>query len=88
MTRSMGMAGMAGAALLAAAMLAGPSAGYAATKDKPLYIIGVFHADVSNSFSSVVKKGVEQAGEDLNVKVEFVGPDKFDVVAGRWLPAS
>jgi len=30
----------------------------------------VFHADVSNSFSSVVKKGVEQAGDDLNVKVE------------------
>lgn len=49
--------------------------------DKQLYIIGVFHADVSNSFSSVVKKGVEQAGKDLNVKVEFVGPDKFDVVA-------
>src|SRR5947207_2389410 len=49
--------------------------------DKQLYIIGVFHADVSNSFSSVVKKGVEQAGDDLNVKVEFVGPDKFDVVA-------
>lgn len=49
--------------------------------DKQLYIIGVFHADVSNSFSSVVKKGVEQAGKDLNIKVEFVGPDKFDVVA-------
>ena len=52
----------------------------ALAQDKPLYIIGVFHADVSNSFSSVVKKGVEQAGKDLNVKVEFVGPDKFDVV--------
>jgi simple sugar transport system substrate-binding protein len=50
-------------------------------QDKQLYVIGVFHADVSNSFSSVVKKGVEQAGKDLNVKVEFVGPDKFDVVA-------
>ena len=35
---------------------------------------------MSNSFSSVVKKGVEQAGADLGVKVEFVGPDKFDVV--------
>lgn len=32
--------------------------------DKQLYIIGVFHADVSNSFSSVVKRGVEQAGKD------------------------
>jgi simple sugar transport system substrate-binding protein len=52
----------------------------AAAQNDPLYIIGVFHADVSNSFSSVVKKGVEQAGKDLGVKVEFVGPDKFDVV--------
>ncbi len=49
--------------------------------DKQLYIIGVFHADVSNSFSSVVKRGVEQAGKDLGIKVDFVGPDKFDVVA-------
>ena len=81
MTRSTGLAGMAGTALLAAAMLAAPSTAHAGAKDKPLYIIGVFHADVSNSFSSVVKKGVEQAGDDLNVKVEFVGPDKFDVVA-------
>ena len=58
-------------------------------EDKQLYIIGVFHADVSNSFSSVVKKGVEQAGKDLNIKVEFVGPDKFDVVAeGQLIEAA
>jgi len=57
--------------------------------DKQLYIIGVFHADVSNSFSSVVKRGVEQAGKDLGVKVEFVGPDKFDVVAeGQFIDAA
>ncbi|MBN8995075.1 MAG: substrate-binding domain-containing protein [Rhizobiales bacterium] len=66
--------GLAAGALLSASGLA------AHAEDKQLYIIGVFHADVSNSFSSVVKKGVEQAGKDLNVKVEFVGPDKFDVV--------
>jgi simple sugar transport system substrate-binding protein len=52
---------------------------------KELYIIGVFHADVSNSFSSVVKKGVEQAGKDLGVKVEFVGPEKYDIVAQAQL---
>src|SRR5262245_61719600 len=68
------LTGFAAAGLLAAAMAS------AQAEDKQLYIIGVFHADVSNSFSSVVKKGVEQAGKDLNVKVEFVGPDKFDVV--------
>jgi simple sugar transport system substrate-binding protein len=60
-----------------------------AAGDRQLYIIGVFHADVSNSFSSVVKQGVEQAGKDLGVKVEFVGPDKFDVVAeGQLIDAA
>ena len=56
--------------------------------DQPYYI-GVFHADVSNSFSSVVKSGVEKAGADLGAKVEFVGPDKFDVVAqGQLIEAA
>jgi simple sugar transport system substrate-binding protein len=73
-----GFAKIVAAALLAAAALALP---HAADARKPLYIIGVFHADVSNSFSSVVKRGAEQAGKDLGVKVEFVGPDKFDLVA-------
>jgi len=72
-----------------AAMLASAAAVAQAQDGKQLYIIGVFHADVSNSFSSVVKKGVEQAGQDLNIKVEFVGPDKFDVVAeGQLIEAA
>ena len=75
------------ASLATAAAVALPAS--AAEAGKPFYIIGVFHADVSNSFSSVVKKGVEQAGKDLNVKVEFVGPDKFDVVAeGQLIEAA
>ncbi len=79
------LVGLAGTALLA--MVATTAS--AAAEGKPLYIIGVFHADVSNSFSSVVKKGVEQAGKDLGVKVEFVGPDKFDVVAeGQLIEAA
>jgi len=79
------LSGFTAAALLAGAVLAMS----AKAEDKQLYIIGVFHADVSNSFSSVVKKGVEQAGKDLNVKVEFVGPDKFDVVAeGQLIEAA
>ncbi|MBV9702148.1 MAG: substrate-binding domain-containing protein [Methylobacteriaceae bacterium] len=83
------LVGLAGGALLAAAAVGVPPAGHAAAKDKPLYIIGVFHADVSNSFSSVVKRGVEQAGADVNAKVEFVGPDKFDVVAeGQLIDAA
>ena len=85
MTKTKYLSGMAGAALLATATFA--ATGHA--EDKQLYIIGVFHADVSNSFSSVVKKGVEQAGKDLDVKVEFVGPDKFDVVAqGQLIEAA
>ena len=72
-------------ALLTTALVGSP---VAAQDDQP-YIIGVFHADTSNSFSSVVKKGVEQAGKDLGVKVEFVGPDKFDVVAeGQLIDAA
>src|SRR5437764_2249739 len=79
------LAGLTAAGMLAAAAVAGS----AHAAEKQLYIIGVFHADVSNSFSSVVKKGVEQAGKDLNVKVEFVGPDKFDVVAeGQLIEAA
>ncbi|HZP18894.1 MAG TPA: substrate-binding domain-containing protein [Bauldia sp.] len=78
------LAGLAASALVSAALSLPATAA-----DKQLYIIGVFHADVSNSFSSVVKKGVEQAGKDLNVKVEFVGPDKFDVVAeGQLIQAA
>jgi simple sugar transport system substrate-binding protein len=84
MQRVMHLAGLTAAGLLAAAAVSAAQA-----DDKQLYIIGVFHADVSNSFSSVVKKGVEQAGKDLNVKVEFVGPDKFDVVAeGQLIEAA
>lgn len=79
------LSGLAAAALLATLASSGPTLG----DDKQLYIIGVFHADVSNSFSSVVKRGVEQAGKDLGVKVEFVGPDKFDVVAeGQLIKAA
>jgi simple sugar transport system substrate-binding protein len=74
---------------LALAATVGPLAAPASAEEEQLYIIGVFHADVSNSFSSVVKKGVEQAGQDLGVKVEFVGPDKFDVVAeGQLIEAA
>lgn len=79
------LSALASAALLATVATAAP----AASEGKQLYIIGVFHADVSNSFSSVVKKGVEQAGKDLGIKVEFVGPDKFDVVAeGQLIEAA
>jgi simple sugar transport system substrate-binding protein len=85
MTRTKFLSGLAGSALLATALFAAP----ASSQDDQLYIIGVFHADVSNSFSSVVKKGVEQAGADLGIKVEFVGPDKFDVVAeGQLIEAA
>jgi simple sugar transport system substrate-binding protein len=91
----MGMSTTGAVARLAAIALLGVAAGSVAIPaawaagDHELSIIGVFHADVSNSFSSVVKQGVEQAGKDLGVKVEFVGPDKFDVVAeGQLIDAA
>jgi simple sugar transport system substrate-binding protein len=80
------VAALGGLAVLATALIV-PS--LAQAQDDQPYIIGVFHADTSNSFSSVVKKGVEQAGADLGIKTEFVGPDKFDVVAeGQLIDAA
>src|SRR4051794_37171110 len=77
------LANLAALAFVAVAATSGQAA------DKQPYFIGVFHADVSNSFSSVVKQGVEKAGADLGAKVEFVGPDKFDVVAqGQLIEAA
>ena len=85
MTRTKCLSAVAGTAIVATMLFTAP----ASSQDDQLYIIGVFHADVSNSFSSVVKKGVEQAGKDLGIKVEFVGPDKFDVVAeGQLIEAA
>jgi len=44
-------------------------------------IIVVSHGQASDPFWSVVKNGVAQAGEDMNVNVDYRAPETFDMVA-------
>jgi simple sugar transport system substrate-binding protein len=46
-----------------------------------LRIVVVTHGQASDPFWSVVKKGVDQAGADMRVKVEYQSPATFDMVA-------
>jgi len=46
-----------------------------------LRFVVVTHGQASDPFWSVVKKGVDQAGKDMGVKVEYQSPDKFDMTA-------
>lgn len=46
-----------------------------------LRIVVVTHGQAADPFWSVVKKGVDQAGVDMRVKVEYQAPAKFDMVA-------
>lgn len=44
-------------------------------------IIVVAHGQANDPFWSVVKNGVEEAGKDTGVKVDFRSPETFDMVA-------
>jgi simple sugar transport system substrate-binding protein len=46
-----------------------------------LRFVVVTHGQASDPFWSVVQKGVEQAGKDMGVKVEYQAPQTFDMVA-------
>lgn len=46
-----------------------------------LRFVVVTHGKPSDPFWSVVKKGVDQAGKDMGVKVEYQSPDRFDMTA-------
>lgn len=46
-----------------------------------LRFIVVSHGQASDPFWSVVQNGVNQAGEDMGVTVEYQAPDTFDLVA-------
>lgn len=46
-----------------------------------LRFVVVTHGQPSDPFWSVVKKGVDQAGKDMGVKVEYQSPDRFDMTA-------
>ncbi len=46
-----------------------------------LHFVVVTHGQASDPFWSVVKKGVEQAGRDMGVNVQYEAPNTFDMVA-------
>src|SRR5688500_5054485 len=46
-----------------------------------LRFVVVSHGQASDPFWSVVQQGVEQAGEDMGVTVEYQAPPTFDMVA-------
>jgi simple sugar transport system substrate-binding protein len=63
-------------ALLAAVML--PATGSA---QQQLRFVVVVHGQASDPFWSVVKNGVDAAGKDMGVQVEYQSPGTFDMVA-------
>jgi simple sugar transport system substrate-binding protein len=48
---------------------------------RPYRIVVVTHGQASDPFWSVVKNGVDQAGKDMRVTVEYQAPPTFDMVA-------
>lgn len=64
--------------------LAGAFAAGALSVSAPVFaqdIIVVAHGQANDPFWSVVKNGVEEAGKDTGVHVEFRSPETFDMVA-------
>jgi len=70
-------------AVLSVVMLTGMSALFrpAAAQDDEVRIVVVSHGQASDPFWSVVQNGVNQAGEDMGVTVEYQAPSTFDMVA-------
>jgi len=50
-------------------------------QQQPLRFVVVVHGQASDPFWSVVKNGVDAAGKDLGVGVEYQSPGTFDMVA-------
>jgi simple sugar transport system substrate-binding protein len=48
---------------------------------QPLRFVVVTHGQAADPFWSVVKRGVDQAGEDLGVTVEYQAPTTYDMIA-------
>jgi simple sugar transport system substrate-binding protein len=53
----------------------------AVAQDAQLRFVVVSHGQAADPFWSVVKRGVDQAGEDLGVTVEYQAPTTYDMVA-------
>ena len=57
-----------------------PSGGAASADRSGISIEVVTHGQASDPFWSIFKNGVEQAGKDMGVKVNYSAPDTFDMV--------
>ena len=68
-------------ALIAVLGIAQISAAQDSTDRSQLRFVVVSHGQASDPFWSVVQKGVEQAGTDMGVTVEYQAPPTFDMVA-------
>jgi simple sugar transport system substrate-binding protein len=58
-----------------------PAAAPAGQTQRDIRIVVVSHGQASDPFWSVVQRGVEQAGTDMGVTVEYQAPGTFDMVA-------
>nr|CAA6829452.1 MAG: Inositol transport system sugar-binding protein [uncultured Thiotrichaceae bacterium] len=65
------------AAALAVSLAFGASSAHA----EDVNITVVSHGQANDAFWSVVKNGVEAAGKDMNVNVDYRSPETFDMVA-------
>jgi simple sugar transport system substrate-binding protein len=81
MHRSFRWVALLSVALIAVLGLAGISAAQDSTDRSQLRFVVVSHGQASDPFWSVVQKGVEQAGNDMGVTVEYQAPPTFDMVA-------
>lgn len=68
-------------ALLLVAGLTVSTVANAQPKARDFRIVVVTHGQASDPFWSVVKRGVDQAAEDMRVTVEYQAPGTFDMVA-------
>ena len=59
---------------------AAPSGGGGSSDRSGISIEVVTHGQASDPFWSIFKNGVEQAGKDMGVKVNYSAPDTFDMV--------
>jgi simple sugar transport system substrate-binding protein len=76
--------GIAAIAIVAAACSSSattaPSGGAGSADRSGISIEVVTHGQASDPFWSIFKNGVEQAGKDMGVKVNYSAPDTFDMV--------
>jgi len=66
--------------LLVLMVVAGLAGTVAAQEMRPYRIVVVTHGQAADSFWSVVKNGVDQAGVDMRVTVEYQAPATFNMV--------